>query len=168
MQVKWNVNIFGSLDTFGVLSKFQNSAIYRKWEWHIGLLLDVGPNYYCPRLVAYLCYWSLMSSSISWGSRFMKRRSLEWISFPPFPPLVWTCQKVLVLLKFPSLLLTLVWREIIFSFLVSTAVTYDKSIKAIKVKVPDSDEEFLLHPATVRRNDRSAQSVVWRISFGKH
>ncbi|KAG5564645.1 hypothetical protein RHGRI_000736 [Rhododendron griersonianum] len=42
---------------------------------------------------------------------------------------------------------------------VSTAVTYDKSIKAIKVKVPDSDEEFLLHPATVRRNDRSAQSV---------
>ncbi|XP_059433018.1 fe-S cluster assembly factor HCF101, chloroplastic isoform X2 [Corylus avellana] len=42
---------------------------------------------------------------------------------------------------------------------VSTAVTYDKSIKAIRVKVPDSDEEFLLHPATVRRNDRSAQSV---------
>lgn len=44
--------------------------------------------------------------------------------------------------------------------LVSTAVTYDKSIKAIRVKVPDSEEEFLLHPATVRRNDRSAQSVV--------
>ncbi|CAN1781236.1 Fe-S cluster assembly factor HCF101, chloroplastic [Linum perenne] len=42
---------------------------------------------------------------------------------------------------------------------VSTAVTYDKSIKAIKVKVPDSEEEFLLHPATVRRNDRSAKSV---------
>ncbi|XP_061366486.1 fe-S cluster assembly factor HCF101, chloroplastic isoform X1 [Gastrolobium bilobum] len=42
---------------------------------------------------------------------------------------------------------------------VSTAVTYDKSIKAIKVKVPDSDEEIFLHPATVRRNDRSAQSV---------
>ncbi|CAL9085404.1 unnamed protein product [Musa acuminata var. zebrina] len=42
---------------------------------------------------------------------------------------------------------------------VSTAVSYDKSIRAIKVKVPDSDEEFLLHPATVRRNDRSAQSV---------
>ncbi|KAI5441815.1 hypothetical protein KIW84_011032, partial [Lathyrus oleraceus] len=42
---------------------------------------------------------------------------------------------------------------------VSTAVTYDKSIKAIKVKVPDSDEEFFLHPATVRRNDRSAKSV---------
>ncbi|OWM66008.1 hypothetical protein CDL15_Pgr015434 [Punica granatum] len=42
---------------------------------------------------------------------------------------------------------------------VSTAVTYDTSIKAIRVKVPDSDEEFLLHPATVRRNDRSAQSV---------
>ncbi|KAK8486126.1 hypothetical protein V6N12_000952 [Hibiscus sabdariffa] len=39
------------------------------------------------------------------------------------------------------------------------AVTYDKSIKAIRVKVPDSEEEFLLHPATVRRNDRSAQSV---------
>ncbi|KAJ8527934.1 hypothetical protein K7X08_015385 [Anisodus acutangulus] len=42
---------------------------------------------------------------------------------------------------------------------VSTAVNYDKSFKAIKVKVPDSDEEFYLHPATVRRNDRSAQSV---------
>ncbi|XP_034700200.1 fe-S cluster assembly factor HCF101, chloroplastic isoform X1 [Vitis riparia] len=42
---------------------------------------------------------------------------------------------------------------------VSTAVTYDKFIKAIRVKVPDSEEEFLLHPATVRRNDRSAQSV---------
>ncbi|KAL3009478.1 hypothetical protein AAZX31_07G085200 [Glycine max] len=44
---------------------------------------------------------------------------------------------------------------------VSTAVTYDKSIKAIKVKVPDSKEEFFLHPATVRRNDRSAQSDEW-------
>ncbi|XP_011623370.1 fe-S cluster assembly factor HCF101, chloroplastic isoform X2 [Amborella trichopoda] len=42
---------------------------------------------------------------------------------------------------------------------VSTAVTYDKSLRAIRVKVPDSDEEFLLHPAIVRRNDRSAQSV---------
>ncbi|KAG5225612.1 fe-S cluster assembly factor HCF [Salix suchowensis] len=42
---------------------------------------------------------------------------------------------------------------------VSTAVTYDKTIKAIKVKVPESEEEFFLHPATVRRNDRSAQSV---------
>ncbi|MQL89512.1 hypothetical protein Taro_022072 [Colocasia esculenta] len=42
---------------------------------------------------------------------------------------------------------------------VSTAVAYDKSLKAIRVKVPDSEEEFLLHPATVRRNDRSAQSV---------
>ncbi|CAM8945853.1 unnamed protein product [Rhodiola kirilowii] len=42
---------------------------------------------------------------------------------------------------------------------VSTAVTYDKSFKAIRVKVPNSDEEFYLHPATVRRNDRSAQSV---------
>ncbi|KAG6587946.1 Fe-S cluster assembly factor 101, chloroplastic, partial [Cucurbita argyrosperma subsp. sororia] len=42
---------------------------------------------------------------------------------------------------------------------VSTAVTYDRTIQAIRVKVPDSDEEFLLHPATVRRNDRSAQSV---------
>ncbi|KAK9102155.1 hypothetical protein Sjap_019409 [Stephania japonica] len=31
---------------------------------------------------------------------------------------------------------------------VSTAVTYDNSIKAIRVKVPDSKEEFLLHPAT--------------------
>ena len=43
---------------------------------------------------------------------------------------------------------------------VSTAVNYDKFIKAIRVKVPDSEEEFFLHPATVRRNDRSAQSVV--------
>ncbi|XP_074280991.1 fe-S cluster assembly factor HCF101, chloroplastic [Silene latifolia] len=42
---------------------------------------------------------------------------------------------------------------------VSTAVSYDRSFKAIRVKVPDSDEEFFLHPATVRRNDRSAQSV---------
>ncbi|KAM7259424.1 hypothetical protein ACFE04_015165 [Oxalis oulophora] len=42
---------------------------------------------------------------------------------------------------------------------VSTAVTYDRANKAIRVKVPDSDEEFFLHPATVRRNDRSAQSV---------
>lgn len=50
-------------------------------------------------------------------------------------------------------------------FPVSTAVTYDKSIKAIRVKVPDSDEEFLLHPATVRRNDQSAQSVVSWNSF---
>lgn len=45
---------------------------------------------------------------------------------------------------------------------VSTAVTYDKSMKAIRVKVPTSDEEFYLHPATVRRNDRSAESVVWQ------
>lgn len=42
---------------------------------------------------------------------------------------------------------------------VSTAVSYDRSIRAIRVRVPESDEEFLLHPATVRRNDRSAQSV---------
>ncbi|KAL0345309.1 UNVERIFIED_CONTAM: Fe-S cluster assembly factor, chloroplastic [Sesamum radiatum] len=42
---------------------------------------------------------------------------------------------------------------------VSTAVTYDKFMKAIRVKVPESDEEFFLHPATVRRNDRSAESV---------
>ncbi|XP_071908756.1 fe-S cluster assembly factor HCF101, chloroplastic-like isoform X3 [Coffea arabica] len=43
---------------------------------------------------------------------------------------------------------------------VSTAVTYDRTIKVIKVKVPASDEEFYLHPATVRRNDQSAQSVI--------
>lgn len=49
---------------------------------------------------------------------------------------------------------------IFFILPVSTAVSYDRSIRAIRVKVPDSDEEFLLHPATVRRNDRSAQSVV--------
>ncbi|XWS71997.1 hypothetical protein CRYUN_Cryun02cG0002800 [Craigia yunnanensis] len=44
--------------------------------------------------------------------------------------------------------------------LVSTAVTYDKSTKAIRVKVPDSEEEFLLHPATVRRNDRGILLVL--------
>ncbi|KAI3699388.1 hypothetical protein L2E82_43660 [Cichorium intybus] len=43
---------------------------------------------------------------------------------------------------------------------VSTIVMYDKSIKATKVKVPDSNEEFLLHAATVWRNDSSAQSVL--------
>lgn len=48
---------------------------------------------------------------------------------------------------------------------VSTAVTYDKGMKAIKVKVPDSDEEFYLHPSTVIQNDRSAQSVVSGIIF---
>lgn len=48
----------------------------------------------------------------------------------------------------------------VFLSSVSTAVSYDKSVRAIRVKVPDSDEEFLLHPATVRRNDRSAQSMV--------
>lgn len=42
---------------------------------------------------------------------------------------------------------------------VATAVTYDKSIRAFRVKVPGTSEEFLLHPATVRRNDRSAQSI---------
>ncbi|KAK3439273.1 hypothetical protein EUGRSUZ_C04130 [Eucalyptus grandis] len=42
---------------------------------------------------------------------------------------------------------------------VSTAVTHDKVIEAIKAKVPDSDEECFLHPTTVRRNNRSAQSV---------
>ncbi|KAI3788708.1 hypothetical protein L2E82_01481 [Cichorium intybus] len=49
---------------------------------------------------------------------------------------------------------------------VSTAVMYDKSIKALKVKVPDSNEEFILHPATVWRNDRSAQSVAY--SYFEH
>ncbi|KAL2649783.1 hypothetical protein R1flu_017911 [Riccia fluitans] len=42
---------------------------------------------------------------------------------------------------------------------VSTAVSYDHTLKAIRVKVPGTDEEFYLHPATVRRNDRSAQSI---------
>ncbi|CAH9143784.1 unnamed protein product [Cuscuta epithymum] len=42
---------------------------------------------------------------------------------------------------------------------VSTAVSYEKSIKAIRVRVPDSDKDFYLHPATVRRNDLSAKSV---------
>lgn len=50
---------------------------------------------------------------------------------------------------------------------VSTAVTYDKSMKAIRVKVPASDEEFFLHPATVRRNDRSAESVVCKNLHGE-
>ncbi|PKA58917.1 Cytosolic Fe-S cluster assembly factor NBP35 [Apostasia shenzhenica] len=42
---------------------------------------------------------------------------------------------------------------------VSTAVSYDKSMRAIRVRVPESNNEFFLHPAMVRRNDRSAQSV---------
>lgn len=42
----------------------------------------------------------------------------------------------------------------------ATAVVYDKSIKAIRVKVPGTTEEFYLHPATVRRNDKSAKSIV--------
>ncbi|KAG0504770.1 hypothetical protein M758_N019300 [Ceratodon purpureus] len=42
---------------------------------------------------------------------------------------------------------------------VSTAVMYDRAINAIRVKVPGTTEEFLLHPATVRRNDRSAKSI---------
>lgn len=50
--------------------------------------------------------------------------------------------------------------ESVSPFSVSTAVSYDESVKAIRVKVPDSDEDFLLHSATVRWNDRSAQSVV--------
>ncbi|EPS72302.1 hypothetical protein M569_02451 [Genlisea aurea] len=41
----------------------------------------------------------------------------------------------------------------------STSVTYEKSLKAIRVKLPSSEDEFFLHPATVRRNDRSAESV---------
>ncbi|EFJ30155.1 hypothetical protein SELMODRAFT_91144 [Selaginella moellendorffii] len=42
---------------------------------------------------------------------------------------------------------------------VSTAVTYDEAMRAIKVKVPGTEEPFYLHPATVRRNDRSAKSI---------
>eukprot|EP00271_Cylindrocystis_brebissonii_P007210 TRINITY_DN20476_c0_g1_i1.p1 TRINITY_DN20476_c0_g1~~TRINITY_DN20476_c0_g1_i1.p1 ORF type:complete len:599 (+),score=109.66 TRINITY_DN20476_c0_g1_i1:287-2083(+) len=42
---------------------------------------------------------------------------------------------------------------------VSTAVSYDKERKVIRVNVPGTEEEFFLHPATVRRNDRSAQSI---------
>ncbi|CAM6025626.1 unnamed protein product [Sphagnum balticum] len=42
---------------------------------------------------------------------------------------------------------------------VSTAVRYDETIKAIRVKVPGTTDEFFLHPATVRRNDRSAKSI---------
>lgn len=42
----------------------------------------------------------------------------------------------------------------------ATAVVYDKSIKAIRVRVPGTTEEFYLHPATVRRNDKSAKSIV--------
>ncbi|CAM6113373.1 unnamed protein product [Calypogeia fissa] len=42
---------------------------------------------------------------------------------------------------------------------VSTAVMYDTKKKAIRVKVPGTTDEFYLHPATVRRNDRSAKSV---------
>eukprot|EP00252_Welwitschia_mirabilis_P020092 TRINITY_DN4843_c0_g1_i1.p1 TRINITY_DN4843_c0_g1~~TRINITY_DN4843_c0_g1_i1.p1 ORF type:complete len:550 (+),score=134.38 TRINITY_DN4843_c0_g1_i1:125-1774(+) len=42
---------------------------------------------------------------------------------------------------------------------VSTSVTYDTSSRAIKVKIPSEDNEFLLHPATVRLSDRSVQSI---------
>ena len=42
----------------------------------------------------------------------------------------------------------------------TTAVRYDAAAKAIRVRIPGGEEEFLLHPATVRRNDRSAQSIV--------
>ncbi|GAQ77666.1 hcf101 high-chlorophyll-fluorescence 101 [Klebsormidium nitens] len=42
---------------------------------------------------------------------------------------------------------------------VATAVVYDPARKAIVVRPPGSDEEFLLSPALVRRNDRSAKSV---------
>lgn len=43
---------------------------------------------------------------------------------------------------------------------VSTAVTYYKAINALRVKAPGSTKEFLLHPATVRRNDRSDKSIL--------
>ncbi|KAG0495159.1 hypothetical protein HPP92_006153 [Vanilla planifolia] len=49
--------------------------------------------------------------------------------------------------------------EVVADPQVSTAVSYDKSIRAIRVRVPDFTEEIFLHPATVRRNDLSAQSV---------
>eukprot|EP00898_Chlorokybus_atmophyticus_P006143 jgi/Chlat1/652/Chrsp103S01053 len=39
------------------------------------------------------------------------------------------------------------------------AVVYDADRKAIVVRLPGSQDTFALHPATVRRNDRSAQSV---------
>eukprot|EP00850_Spirogloea_muscicola_P021917 SM000268S09733 [mRNA] locus=s268:108051:111110:+ [translate_table: standard] len=42
---------------------------------------------------------------------------------------------------------------------VMTAVVYDAGHRALRVRIPGSSEEFLLHPATVRRNDRSAQSI---------
>lgn len=44
---------------------------------------------------------------------------------------------------------------------VASAVTYDPVARAIRVHIPGSSEEdvFFLHPATVRRNDRSAQSI---------
>ncbi|PKA45632.1 hypothetical protein AXF42_Ash010972 [Apostasia shenzhenica] len=49
---------------------------------------------------------------------------------------------------------------------VSTAVSYDKSMRAIRVRVPELNNEFFLHPAMVRRNDRSAQSVATRVQAG--
>eukprot|EP00244_Chara_vulgaris_P003770 TRINITY_DN17097_c0_g1_i3.p1 TRINITY_DN17097_c0_g1~~TRINITY_DN17097_c0_g1_i3.p1 ORF type:complete len:221 (-),score=44.07 TRINITY_DN17097_c0_g1_i3:544-1206(-) len=42
---------------------------------------------------------------------------------------------------------------------VATAVRYDPQLRAIVVKPPGEEEEFYLHPATVRRNDKSARSV---------
>lgn len=42
---------------------------------------------------------------------------------------------------------------------VATAVVFDVELRALRVKLPGSNSEFYLHPATVRRNDRSAQSI---------
>lgn len=42
---------------------------------------------------------------------------------------------------------------------VKNAVRYDSELNALVVKIPGKNEEFLLHPPDVRRNDRSASSV---------
>ncbi|GAB4816276.1 hypothetical protein N2152v2_003322 [Parachlorella kessleri] len=40
-----------------------------------------------------------------------------------------------------------------------TAVRYDKELHALAVRMPSTQEEFLLDPATVRRHDTSAASI---------
>ena len=124
----------------------------------MGLLLHMGLDQ--SWLVAYMGYWIFLK--FFWLGRFELVTSASRGVVPSqlCCPLSYIGSSLLHLLpKFDE--------KLYFFILVSTAVTYDKSIKAIRVKVPDSDEEFLLHPATVRRNDRSAQSVVWRGFFGK-
>jgi hypothetical protein len=38
-------------------------------------------------------------------------------------------------------------------------VRYDRELGALVVRLPNSEQEFLVDPATVRRNDQSAASI---------